>query len=119
MDKKSETVRVAVLEHVRLLARASLQLEYEEDVSVANVPEELVCTFCDDLFHPKSQIFLDAFTEDELKHLAELYGLLCVASRRMKESYPLRVANLQKLPEWRSVMTFAKELEASFDISEQ
>ncbi len=71
----------------------------------------------DDLFHPKSQTFLDAFTEDEIRDLAVLYGLLHLASRKMDETHPRHVAELQKLPEWRSVMTFAKELEANFDIS--
>lgn len=117
MDKNSKAVRMAVLEHVRLLARASAQTQYEKDVPMADIPAELVCGFCDELFHPKSQTFLDAFTEDEIKDLAVLYGLLHLASRRMDDSPPLQVADLQKLPEWRQVMTFAKELEADFDMS--
>ncbi len=117
MDKKSKAIRMAVLEHIRLIARASLQAQYEIDVPIADVPAELVCGFCDDLFHPKSQTFLDAFTEDEIRDLAVLYGLLHLASGRMNKSHPLQVAELQELPEWRSVMTFAKELEANFDIS--
>ena len=117
MDKKSKAVREAVFEHIRLLARPSLQAQYEKDVPIADVPAELVCGFSDDLFHPKSQAFLDAFTEDEIRDLAVLYGLLLLASRRMGEPHTLRVSDLQKLPEWRSVMTFAKELETNFDIS--
>ena len=39
--------------------------------------------------------------------------MLHIASRRMKGGYPAGVADLQKLPEWRSVMAFAKQLEAS------
>lgn len=108
---------MAVFEHIRLLARASLQIQYENNVPIADIPAELVCMFCDELFQPKSQAFLDAFTADEIKRLAELYGLLCVASRRMNESYPLQVTDLHKLPEWRSVMSFAKELEVNLDIS--
>jgi hypothetical protein len=55
----------------------------------------------------------------EIKDLAVLYGLLHFASQKINESHPLKVAELQKLPEWRSVMVFAKELEANLDISEQ
>jgi hypothetical protein len=117
MDKKSMAYRKAVFEHVRLLASASLQVQYEKQVPTADVPAEFVCGFCDDLFHPKSQAFLDAFTAEEIKDLAELYGLLCVASRLLNESLPLQVTGLQKLPEWRSVMAFAKELEVSLDVS--
>lgn len=109
MDEISKAARTAVLECIRPLARASLQVEYD--------PGELVSMFCDDLFHPKSQAFLDAFTEDEIRDLAELYGMLCAASRKMSDSYPDRVTDLQKLPEWRMVMTCAKELEVTFGIS--
>jgi CHAT domain-containing protein len=118
MDEISKTIRTAVIEHIRLLARASLQTQYEKDVPLADVPAELVCGFCDDLFHPKSQAFQDAFTADEIRDLAVLYGLLHLATQGINESHPPKVADLQKLPEWRSVMTFAKELEANFDISE-
>jgi hypothetical protein len=119
MDQKPQAIRQTVFEHIRLLARASLQTQYEKDVPVADIPGELVSIFCDDLFHPKSPAFRDAFTEVEIKDLAVLYGLLHFASQKINESHPLKVAELQKLPEWRSVMVFAKELEANLDISEQ
>ena len=114
MDDRSKTLRAAVLEHITLLARASLQTQYEKDVPAANVPAELICGFCDDLFHPKSRIFLDAFSAQEVRELAILYGLLHVASRKIGEVAPLQVTDLQRLPEWRSVMAYAKELEADF-----
>jgi hypothetical protein len=65
MDEKSEAIRRAVFEEIELLAHASLQVRYEKNVPIANVPAELICGFCDDLYHPKSQVFLDAFNEDE------------------------------------------------------
>jgi len=116
MDKISIAIRTAVVEYIRLLASASAQVQYEKDVPAADVPAEMICGFCDDLFHPKSQIFLDAFSAEEIKDLAELYGLMCVASRKMSESSPLHVTDLQKLPEWRSAMAFAKELLVTLDV---
>ncbi len=118
MDSKTRAFRALVREQITLLARASLQAEYERDVAIADVPAELICRFCDDLFHPKSQIFLKAFTEDEIKRLAVLYGLLHVAAEKLGQSSPGGVAGLQKLPEWRAVMAFAKELEADLDRSD-
>lgn len=117
MEKESKAIRRAVIEEIDLLAHASLQAKYETDVPVANVSAELFCRFCDDLFHPKSQTFLDAFSEEEIKDLAALYGLMHLASKAIDDSEILSVADLQKRPEWRSVMNFAKELRSSFDVS--
>jgi hypothetical protein len=101
-----DTIRESVLAHLELLAHPSRQQEYESDVQIADVHAELVDGFCSDLFHPKNKEFIDAFSEDELKDLARLYGLL-------SETGHLRVAciaELQKQPEWRKVIAFAKEL---------
>ncbi len=119
MNEKSETVRAAVFEVIELLAHASLQTKYEKDVPIADVPAELFC-MGDDLYHPKSHAaFLDAFNEEEMKDLAVLYGLLHHASQAIKDSEMRSVADLQKRPEWRVVMNFAKELEARYGISKK
>ena len=117
MDKEAKAIRKAVIEELELLAQASLQVKYEPDVPVADIPAELVCRFCDDLFHPKSQTFLDAFSEEEIKELAALYGLLHFASKAIDDTEFLSVADLQKKPEWRAVMNFAKELQLRFGVS--
>ena len=99
-------IRQSVREHLELLAHPSKQAQYESSVPVAHVHGELVAGFCSDLFRPKSKEFVDAFSEDELKDLAHLYGLLMETGR-------LRVASVNELlkqPEWRRVVTFAKEL---------
>lgn len=72
MNEKSKQYRNRVVEEIELLARPSEQMKYEHDVPIANVPAELICGFVDDLYHPKSEMFLNAFTEQELKSLAEL-----------------------------------------------
>ncbi|TQV76099.1 hypothetical protein [Denitrobaculum tricleocarpae] len=112
VNEESRALRVAVIEEIRVLASASLQSKYEIDVPIADVPAELICGFCDDLYHPKSKTFLDAFTEDEIKQLAVLYGLLYLVSETVNRSHPLKIADLQKLPEWRAVMSYAKDLES-------
>lgn len=109
----SREFRTIVSECLGLLASAKAQADYEKDVPSVYVPDELISRFCDDLFLPKARIFLDAFSEDEVRDLAVLYGMLHIASRRMKEARPAGVAELQKLLEWRTVMTFAKQLEAT------
>ena len=111
MHEDVQKCRQQVIEHVALLASASEQIRYEREVPIADVPAELVSCFCDDLFHPKQALFVDAFTEQELKSLAELYGMLCIACKAIEEHDCHQVTELQKIPAWRSVMAFAKDLE--------
>ncbi|MGM0564284.1 MAG: hypothetical protein ACQES2_08135 [Pseudomonadota bacterium] len=105
------SIREAIIEEIDLLAHPAKQLEYEKNVPIANVPAELICGFCDDLYHPKSEQMLSEFTEDELKELAHLYGVLCEAARLDVVS----VLDLIKLPKWRAVVAVAKELNAYYE----
>lgn len=98
--------RERVLEYLDLLSQPSRQLDFEARVAIANSHGALVSWFCDDLFRPKSQSFLDAFTENELKDLARLYGLL-IESRQLRAS---SLTDLLREPEWRRIARFASEL---------
>jgi len=105
------SIRKAIITEIELLSLPSKQLEYEKNVPIANVPAELICGFCDDLYHPKSEQMLSLFNEDELKDLAHLYGLLC-------EAAPIEAASVSELlkhDKWRAVVTLAKELSAYYD----
>ena len=106
--------RSAILEEIALLASASAQTEYEKQVPHAFVAAELIEGFATDLYHPESHEFVDAFTEDELKCLAQLYGLVHAAGQRMGQENVHSVSDLQKLPEWRQVMSLAKTLHDRF-----
>jgi hypothetical protein len=112
MAERSESLRKAILEHLALVSSAGAQLEYERSAPIADVPAELVCGFTDDLYHPKSEALLDAFTEDELRDLAEFYGRLSVAGEAFEQEATHSVQQILKLPEWRSAMAFAKDLHA-------
>ena len=103
-------IRQAIIEEIELLSSPSMQLKYEENVPFANIPAELVSGFTD-LYHPKDAEFLAAFTSDELRNIAHLYGLVCEASRDL----PAKTMELQKVPEWRRVIALAKELSAYFE----
>jgi hypothetical protein len=107
--------RERVLEYLALLSQPSRQLDYETSIPLANSHAELVRWFCDDLFHPKSQRFLDAFTETEIKDLARLYGLL-IESRQLRAS---SLADLLREPEWRRIARFAKELVATMGADDE
>lgn len=109
MDRRS-----AILEEIALLASASAQTRYEKDVPHAFVAGELIERFATDYYHPKNSEFVDAFTEAELKDLALLYGLLHTAAQRIRPAKVHSVSDLQKLPEWREVMSLAKTLRGRF-----
>ncbi|MEO0556555.1 MAG: hypothetical protein AAF170_00085 [Bacteroidota bacterium] len=99
------SIRASVVAYVELLASASAQARYERDVPHAFVPGELI-EADDQLLHIKSPAYVDAFTDAEHRDLAHLYGLI-------REAAPVEastVAELQKRPEWRRVMTLAKNL---------
>jgi hypothetical protein len=104
-------VRERVIEYLELLSQPSRQIDFETSVPRANSHRELVSWFADELFQPKSQQFLDAFTENEIKDLARLYGLL-IESRQLRAS---SLVDLLREPEWRRVARFAKELVATID----
>lgn len=110
MKNESKQYRYRVIEEIELLASPSAQMKYERDVPIADVPAELICGFANDLYQPKSDLFLNAFTEEELKSLAELYGMICIASKVFNAKGYHTVSEIQKVPEWRSVMSFAKDL---------
>ncbi len=110
MKKESKAYRKRVIDEIEGLASPSIQMEYERNVPIADIPAELICGFVDDLYHPKSALFLSAFTERESKSLAELYAKICIASDAFTKHDCHSVAEIQKLPEWRSVMAFAKDL---------
>jgi len=93
-------------EFVKLLASASEQLRCEREGLMGHVPTELICGYCDDLFHPKDPVFISAFSARELKDLSVLYGLVYLAGGRSGIS---TVTELQKTSEWRQVMAFAKD----------
>ena len=101
-------MRKSVIDELKLLSSARAQMEYEKSLSGAAglAPRELISVFCDDLYHPKSDKFVDAFSEDELKELAHLYGLM---SEVVPTQY-VTVAEMLKSPGWRKVVDLSKQL---------
>lgn len=105
-------IRNQIIDEVRLLASPSEQLDYERSLTTAgHAPSELVCSFCDDLYQPKSQRFIEAFSSEELRDLAHLYGLIAEASRA---DHP-EVSSMIRDPNWRRVVEFAKALSSRLD----
>lgn len=107
MRRYAVSARDSVLSTVQLLASASEQVSYERGVPLASVPAELA-EAAEDLYQPKRRDYVEAFTADELRDLAHLYGLV----REAAPGTVTTVAELQKQSGWRRVMAVAKDLAA-------
>ena len=106
-------IREKIVEELLLLSLPSEQLAYEKSLTNAgHAPTELIEVFCQ-CFDPKSQEFVSAFTRDEHRDLAHIYGLIVEASGANHST----VADMLKDPIWRRVVALAKELRTRFDSS--
>ena len=103
MSKTVSNIRDNVIAHVDLVSSAEALQAYP-------VPEEWICGFANDLFAPKSKDFVDAFTKEELLDVCEYYGRLCAVSDKINGHKSVSVNEVLKIPEWRSLMKFAKDL---------
>ena len=101
-------VRDQVIGMLELLSSPSEQLKYEEGLinAAGHAPAELFSMYCDDLYHPKFPEFIAAFSENELKELAHLYGLMA----EMAHSIPSTVTELIKMKEWRRIVQLASQI---------
>ena len=104
--KQTGVLRKRVAQELHLLAHQTEQLEYEKKVPTAFVPGELISGFCDDLYSPIGLALSNEFSDDELRDLAHLYGLI-VEAAKIRVAF---VTELLKTNEWRAVVRLAKEI---------
>src|SRR5262245_39760742 len=99
-------VRRHIIELVRLIASKEQQLAYERDVPIADVPSELVCMWVDDLYHPDSDLFFEAFNSRERDRLAKFHTFFDARVHQLPDSLP----EMQKNPAWIEVMREAQRV---------
>ena len=83
-------MREEVRECLRLIASRQLQRQYQAKVPIADVRNELICTWFDDLYHPNSVLFQQTFNTDERDALAEF-------NRAYEDRLPDLPATIQEL----------------------
>jgi hypothetical protein len=103
-------MRALVIEVLEMLSAPSAQLSYEASLTAGHAPTELISGYCDDLFNPKSPDFIAEFSNDELKDLAHLYGLMVESSAKHHPT----IAIMLKDPAWRRVVALAKDINERF-----
>jgi len=89
-----------------VLASAHAQLRYEQRVPIAHIPSELLCGWFDEIYHPNSPEFQQAFSRKELSALADFSSVLHKNSRVL----PGSARELVKQSGWQLVMRSAGEV---------
>ena len=106
-DELVANVRSAIVEELELLADLEAQRAYERNVPIADVPAELFCGWFDDTYHPTSPAFIQAFSEDERRVLADFNERFDSESNEIGRDLP-SLAELQALPAWEQVASSAQ-----------
>lgn len=113
MSSTAIPYRDRLIEVIGTLSSGAEQLAYQEQVPIAYVPDELVCQFFDDSFHPKSPEFTGEFSNDELKAVCVFSGYLSIASDEVQGNRSPPITDVLKLPRWREMMRFAAKTTAT------
>ena len=73
-DTDRSTTRRLFRNLLELLSDPDAQLEYEQEVPIANVPAELVEMWFSDHYHPQASWFAESFSAEERAALAGFNG---------------------------------------------
>ena len=99
-------LRQSVRDVLELISCKERQLEYQRDVPIANVPSELLCMWFDDLYHPRTVLFKNSFTLEEMKYLKafnEFYD-------RSADVLPETLGELHKSEKWAAIESEPKKV---------
>jgi hypothetical protein len=107
----SDNVRIAIREHLALLADPERQRDYERRAQIADVPAEMFCAWFDDSYHPEDPLFQQAFAADERDVLRRFTQQLERAMSEMGEVSEIKDVNdLQTRPTWARIVEEAGDV---------
>jgi len=98
-------IHAEVLRHLELLSSLEIQAKYERDVTIVDVPAELVCVWFDDLGLPASASEL--FVGENLESVQAFSDFL---ERAAQELAGLGLSELHSHPLWLQVVAEARSL---------
>jgi hypothetical protein len=98
--------RVDIVNLLNVIADFNAQIEYQEAVPRVGVPDELICQWFDDLYHPSAEIFINAFNEEEKDYLSKFNELF----ESYADGLPSEIEHLHKTKEWLELSDYAKEI---------
>jgi len=95
-----------MVELLKTIASSEMQREYEENVPIANVPDELICQWFDDI-HPETELFKSSFSSNEIYELKKFTEFFDTRVNSIPNDGG--VAKLQSNKEWLEVQSYANE----------
>jgi hypothetical protein len=81
----TKTVRNNIIEILDLLGNYDMQIEYAKTVGDLIAIQEMICMWFDDKYHPQSENFIKAFSENELTKLNDFNDFYDLISRNLPE----------------------------------
>ena len=99
--------RENLIDFLRTIASAESQLEYEKEVPIANVSDELICGWFDDLYHPNTSLFESAFNSQERRELDRFNYFFDKYVNSIPENQKL--IDLQNSDEWKEIQSLASQ----------
>lgn len=106
------TLRENIIDLIALIASPEKQYEYEEEVPIANVPQELLCMWFDDIYHPDRIDFKNSFNKQEIETLANFNQYFEERAKLVPQFEGVK--GLQQNSKWLEIQSYANTL-----ISEQ
>ncbi len=110
-ESEKTSFRKNAIELLELLSSLENQLEYQENVPIADVPSELVCMWFDDFYH-LTEDFKQAFSASELEVLASFNKFYEFNSKKL----PSPEEGLKALQSNESWLEIAKRAKATLNI---
>lgn len=96
--------RAYTIQTLQLIADIEAQRQYEKNVPIADVPSELICQWFDDYYHPESEEYRLAFTDEELDTMAEFSKFY---DSRV-EKLPQTLNEMHQCDTWRQIVEKAQ-----------
>ncbi len=115
-----DAYKANVINTVRLIADIDAQLEYEKNVPIANVPNELICQWFDDFYLSEFEWFKNKFTKKEWLVLEEFNDYY----KKRLDNIPDTLEKMHKSYSWKEVVGKAqwvlemlnwREIDAKYD----
>ena len=100
------SIRASIRNVLEIIASKEEQVYYEKNVSIANVPTELVCMWFDDSYHPNSGQQREAFSIEEQEILSKFNSFF---DARV-DGLPMTFAELEVSPQWDEIMNEAQKV---------
>lgn len=102
-----EQVRLGIVAHLECISSEQEQLDYEQNVPIANVSSKMICVWFDSLYWPESTNFKLAFDASERAVLAAFNTFFDQQEYLLPETDTIKT--WRAVPIWRQIMQRAEE----------